>query len=261
MNVAYYQEVAVRAAKAGAVELVNAWKDLLRVETKDRRGDLVTNADLASEKAILRVLHTETPDISVMAEESGRDALQSHLVWVVDPLDGTTNYVHHVPIVGVSIGLVNDGQPVLGVIYQPFSDELFVAADGLGASLNGDPIRVSHTPDLADSLLATGFAYDRTEVEDTNYPEFCHLTHITQGVRRLGAASIDLAYVACGRFDGYWERGLKPWDIAAGAVLVREAGGKVSDYNKQPMDLSKGRILATNGKLHTPLSETLAAVR
>jgi myo-inositol-1(or 4)-monophosphatase len=148
----------------------------------------------------------------------------------------------------------------VGAIFDPFREELFRAAKGLGATRNRRPIRVSDTATLDKSLLVTGFAYDRRQTTDNNYAEFCHLTHLTQGVRRSGSAALDLAYVACGRLDGYWERGLSPWDIAAGIVLVEEAGGTVTAYDRSPLNISSGRILATNGPLHSSLSQALQDV-
>jgi myo-inositol-1(or 4)-monophosphatase len=150
-----------------------------------------------------------------------------------------------------------EGVPVVGVIYNPFRHELFQAAQGLGAYLNRRPIAVSQTTSLGKSLLVSGFAYDRRETADNNYAEFCYLTHQTQGVRRSGSAAIDLADVACGRLDGYWERGINPWDITAGIILVQEAGGQVSAYDGSPLVLASGRILATNGQIHAPLSQAL----
>jgi len=148
----------------------------------------------------------------------------------------------------------------VGVVFDPSRQELFRAAQGLGATLNRQAIATSSTPTLTDSLLVTGFAYDRRETDDNNYAEFCHFTHLTQGVRRGGSAAIDLAYIACGRLDGYWERGLSPWDIIAGIVLVQEAGGKISAYDGSPMNIGNGRILATNGPLHDPMIEVLAQI-
>jgi myo-inositol-1(or 4)-monophosphatase len=152
--------------------------------------------------------------------------------------------------------LIN-GKPVVGAIFDPFHRELFRGGVGLGATCNDRAISVSSTEKLADSLLVTGFAYDRRETPDNNYKEFCYLTHITQGVRRGGAASIDLAYVACGRLDGYWERGLSPWDLAAGVAILEAAGGTVSAYDRTDFDIRSGRILATNTKLHHELSQEL----
>jgi len=182
-------------------------------------------------------------------------------LWAIDPLDGTTNYAHQYPFSAASIGLLVEGVPCVGAIFDPFHQELFRAAKGLGATRNRLPIAVSQTTELRNSLLVTGFAYDRRETSDNNYAEFCHLTHLTQGVRRSGSAAIDLAYVACGRLDGYWERGLSPWDVAAGVVLVQEAGGKVTAYDRSPFDLLSGRILATNGHLHAALSHELLQVK
>jgi myo-inositol-1(or 4)-monophosphatase len=172
-------------------------------------------------------------------------------------LDGTTNYAHGYPVSAVSVGLMINGVPQVGAVYNPFRRELFRAAKGLGATCDRRPIRVSETEELSKSLLVTGFAYDRRETTDNNYAEFCYLTHLTQGVRRSGSASLDLTDVACGRLDGYWERGLKPWDVTAGIVIVQEAGGKITAYDESPIDLNSGRILATNGQIHQSLSQAL----
>ncbi len=232
------------------------------IAEKGRAGDLVTAADKAAEAAVLKVLNRHLPDHGILAEESGLQGDQaSTYQWAIDPLDGTTNFAHQYPFSAVSLGLMVDGVPSLGVIFDPFHNELFRAAKGLGATRNRRPIQVSTRTKLADSLLVTGFAYDRRETIDNNYAEFCHLTHLTQGVRRGGSAAIDLAYVACGRLDGYWERGLSPWDLAAGVVLVEEAGGRVTAYDQTPFDLTSGRILATNGHLHDALSHELAQVK
>jgi myo-inositol-1(or 4)-monophosphatase len=150
--------------------------------------------------------------------------------------------------------------PTIGAIFDPFHKELFRGGVGLGASCNDKPIHVSNTPTLASSLLVTGFAYDRRETPDNNYQEFCYLTHMTQGVRRGGAAAVDLAYVACGRLDGYWERGLSPWDLAAGVAILEAAGGIVTAYDQSEFDIRSGRILATNAKLHQELSQELLHV-
>jgi myo-inositol-1(or 4)-monophosphatase len=184
----------------------------------------------------------------------------NEFLWAIDPLDGTTNYAHQYPCFAVSIGLLIHGVPKVGVIYDPFRDELFRAAAGLGATRNRRPIQVSQTTELGKSLLVSGFAYDRRETADNNYAEFCHLTHLTQGVRRDGAAALDLAYVACGRVDGYWERGIAPWDVVAGIILVQEAGGNVTAYDGTPINIDSGRILATNGHIHKQLSQELMQV-
>jgi myo-inositol-1(or 4)-monophosphatase len=257
-----FLDVATEAALAAGAVLQSYWGNLETVKEKGRPGDLITEADAAAEAVAIKILNRHFPDHQILAEESGKQGNQtSQYLWAIDPLDGTTNYAHQYPFFATSIGLLADGIPQVGVIFDPFRQELFRAAKGLGATRNRQPIRVSTTNILANSLLVTGFAYDRRETIDNNYAEFCHLTHLTQGVRRAGAASLDLAYVACGRLDGYWERGLSPWDITAGVVLVEEAGGKVTAYDQNPFDLYSGRILATNGHLHNALSTELLNVR
>jgi myo-inositol-1(or 4)-monophosphatase len=263
-DIQQYLTVATQAAQAGGERLKNFWGKLENIQEKTP-GNLVTEADTASEKEVLAILKAAFPEHRILAEESGASGdLSSSYVWAVDPLDGTTNYAHHFPVFSVSIGLLLHGQPIVGVIYNPITDELFTAGLGIGAFLTQggqtQPIRVSSTKQVADSLLATGFAYDRTKVKDNNYAEFCHFTQVTQGVRRLGSAALDLAYVAAGRFDGYWERGLSPWDMVAGIVLVLEAGGQVSSYDLSPLDIASGRVLATNGLLHESVSQTLGKI-
>jgi myo-inositol-1(or 4)-monophosphatase len=256
--------VATQAAQAGGEVLQGFWGKLENVQEKTP-GNLVTEADTGSERVVLDILKAAFPEHRILAEESGASGeISSSYVWAVDPLDGTTNYAHHFPVFSVSIGLLFEGQPIVGVVYNPITDELFSAGLGLGSFLTQksqtQPIQVSTTRQVADSLLATGFAYDRTKVIDNNYAEFCHFTQVTQGVRRLGSAALDLAYVAAGRFDGYWERGLSPWDIVAGIVLVLEAGGQVSSYDQTALNIASGRVLATNGLLHEAMSQTLGSI-
>jgi myo-inositol-1(or 4)-monophosphatase len=256
-----FLDIATEAVMAGGAILQLYWGKLEAVEEKGRPGDLVTVADKEAEAAILKVLQRHVPEHSILAEESGQlGDNQGDYLWAIDPLDGTTNYAHQYPIAAVSVGLLIAGTPQVGAIYNPFRNELFRAAKGLGATCNRQPIQVSQPSDLSKSLLVSGFAYDRRETSDNNYAEFCYLTHLTQGVRRSGSASLDLSDVACGRLDGYWERGLSPWDIAAGVVLVEEAGGKVTAYDGSPLIISSGRVLATNGKIHDNLSTELLRV-
>lgn len=257
-----FLDIATEAALTAGAVLKNYLGKLENIQEKGRPGDLVTVADKEAEEAVLSILQRHLPDHSILAEESGKlEASAADYLWAIDPLDGTTNYTHQYPFFAVSIGLLVHGVPTLGVVYDPFHDDVFRAAQGLGATCNRRPIHVSQTQALSHSLLVTGFAYDRRETSDNNYAEFCHLTHKTQGVRRGGAASLDLAYVACGRLDGYWERGLSPWDLAAGVVLVEEAGGRVTAYDGRPFQLETGRILATNGAIHQDLSETLTSIQ
>ena len=257
-----FLDIATEAVLAGGTILQDYWENLGEaVEEKGRPGDLVTIADKTAEAVVLDVLNRHVPSHQILTEESGQlGNLESEFLWAIDPLDGTTNYAHHYPMSVVSVGLMVAGTPIAGAIYDPFRQELFRAAQGLGATRNRRPIAVSPTKDLAKSLLVTGFAYDRQQTSDNNYAEFCYLTHLTQGVRRSGSAAMDLAYVACGRLDGYWERGLSPWDVTAGIVILQEAGGRVSAYDGTPWQLQSGRILATNGWIHDALSHALQTV-
>lgn len=253
-------DIATEAALAAGAILRDCWGKIESVEEKGRPGDLVTEVDKKSEAVILKILTRHFPDHPILAEESGRiGGDREQYLWAIDPLDGTTNYAHGYPASSVSIGLLIDNIPHIGVVYDPLRDRLYQAAKGLGATCNRRPIKVSSTTDLRHSLLVTGFAYDRHETTDNNYAEFCYLTHLTQGVRRGGSAALDLALVAGGHLDGYWERGLKPWDIVAGIVLVEEAGGRVTAYDQSPFDLQSGRILATNSQIHSALSRSLLA--
>ena len=254
-----FLDVATESVLAAGAVLKERWGKLTNIQEKGRPGDLVTEADKLAEAEVLKVLKRHLPEHQILAEESGAlGNADSKYLWAIDPLDGTTNYAHGLPLAATSVGLMIDGVPAVGAVYNPFSDELFQAATGLGATCNRRKIQVSQTKELSKSLLITGFAYDRRETKDNNYAEFCHLTHLTQGVRRLGCASMDLAGVACGRLDGYWERGIQPWDMAAGIVILREAGGKVTAYDGSPLDIPSGRILATNSMIHDALSKALA---
>ncbi|MBD2423094.1 inositol monophosphatase family protein [Cyanobium sp. FACHB-13342] len=254
-------EVGRRAAEAGGDQLRQYFGKLEQVREKGRSGDLVTEADHAAEAAVLAVLAAETPAIGVLAEESGRQARPGDLEWCVDPLDGTTNYAHSYPFFGTSVGLCWRGQPLLGALAAPGLEQLYWAAPGLGAWCNGSRLQVSDCPSLDQALLVTGFAYDRRTRLDNNYAEFAWFTHRTQGVRRGGSVALDLAFVAAGKLDGLWERGLSPWDLAAGVVLVEEAGGVVSAYDGSPLDIQSGRILACGPSLQRPLIEGLSQCR
>ena len=212
--------IARRAAEAGAGPLRHHFGRLERIQHKGAAGNLVTEADLAAEAAVLAVLAEATPDLGVLAEESGRRPGSGDLEWCVDPLDGTTNYAHGYPFFGTSVGLLWRGRPLLGALAVPAFEQLYWAAPGLGAWCNDSPIRVSACNRLEDALLVTGFAYDRITRLDNNYAEFAWFTHRSHGVRRAGAAAVDMAFVAAGRLDGYWERGLAAWDLAASTVLV-----------------------------------------
>ncbi len=254
-------DVARQAAEAGGAQLRRHFGQLEQVREKGTAGNLVTEADLAAEAAVLTVLDTLTPGVAVLAEESGRRDGQGDLQWCVDPLDGTTNYAHGFPVFGTSVGLCWRGLPLLGALVVPVLEESYWAAPGLGAWCNGRRLQVTACERLADALLATGFSYDRVTRRDNNYAEFAWFTHRSHGVRRAGAAAVDLAFVATGRVDGYWERGLSPWDIAAGAVLVEQAGGVVCAYDGSPLDMAKGRLIACAPGLRQPLIDGLAQCR
>ena len=252
--------IAKESALIGNEILIKNYNKIQTITSKGRKGDLVTNVDLEVEEKIKDYLSKKTPDISIHAEESGKLIKTSELTWCIDPLDGTTNYSHGYPFFGTSIGLLYKNNPILGSISVPYLNELYSACLGKGAYCNDKEIKVSNTSTLFDSLLVTGFSYDRFDIEDNNYAEFCYLTHKTRGVRRGGAAAVDLAFVASGKVDGYWERGLEIWDLAAGAIIVKEAGGVVSDYPNDEFNLSSGRILACSPKLEKELKLELSKV-
>jgi myo-inositol-1(or 4)-monophosphatase len=257
-----YLDIALQAAKIGGECLRHHWGRFAYVKEKTFPGDLVTEADHASEKAIIDFLKQQVPSHVILSEEAGlSEKREKDFLWVIDPLDGTTNYTHQHPMVAVSIGLLYRHEPIVGVIFNPIHNELYEACTGFGARLNKEPIQVSKVASFQKSLLATGFAYDRQNTKDNNYAEFVHFTQVSQGVRREGSAALDLAYLATGRFDGYWERGVKPWDMAAGVVIVREAGGKVTAYDGGPLDMNSGRILASNGVMHEMLIAELEKVK
>lgn len=253
--------IARQTAEMGGAELMRHYGRLRSVESKGRIGDLVTNADLAAEQVVLQELTRATPDIAVLAEESGAEGEQNGLRWCIDPLDGTTNFTHGYPLFATSIGLTFQQRPVLGAIAVPFLKETYWGAPGLGAHCNDSRIQVSSCERLEDSLLVTGFAYDRHTRLDNNYAQFCWFTHRTRGVRRGGAAAVDLAFVAAGRQDGYWERGLAPWDLAAGVALVELAGGTISGYGGETFDLGSGRVVASGPALHPQIVEVLNQVQ
>lgn len=223
------------------------------------KADLVTEADRRSEQAIVGRLRRCFPEHAILAEETGQQG-DARYRWIVDPLDGTTNFVHGYPCFAVSIGLEEAGELRLGVIYQPITKELFTAVRGEGAYLNGKPIRVSGVEHLSTSLLATGLpSAKRTRSPNIRY--YWDLALLSHGVRRDGSAALDLASVACGRFDGFWELGLHPWDTAAGVLLVREAGGVVTEFSSQPYRLGDYEILASNGHIHAEMCQVVSNIR
>jgi myo-inositol-1(or 4)-monophosphatase len=227
--------------------------------------DLVTEADLASEQLIVEAIRSRFPEHTILAEERQGDTSSAQgstdALWLVDPLDGTVNYAHGYPHWGVSIALAWRGEVIVAVTYDPIRDEMFWTERGAGAWCNGQRISVSAAASLGEALLATGFAYRRASLDDNNLTEFSALMPRVQGMRRAGAAVLDLAHLAAGRLDGYWEMHLQPWDWAAGWLLVEEAGGQVTDMLGQPYSLATEHLVASNGRLHSSLLSALRVAR
>jgi myo-inositol-1(or 4)-monophosphatase len=249
--------IAIEAARAAGEIIRGGLHDELDVRYK---GDinLVTQIDVASERAIVDHLRAQCPDHGILAEEgSGHDGSSGYR-WLIDPLDGTTNYAHRFPFYCVSIGLEYKEDVVLGVVYDPIRDELFTAARDAGARCNGRPLAVSSTPALETSLLVTGFAYDGRRSTRNNFRHFIDMSRVVQGVRRTGSAALDLCYVAAGRFEAFWEQHLKPWDVCAGALIVEEAGGRITGTDGSPFATAAAHLVASNGKIH---DEVLTVIR
>lgn len=244
-------DVATKAAiRAGRV-IKQYWGDLesTEVEQKSSWRDLVTVADKKAEEVVLKTIKHRFPEHIIISEEGGGKATeenQSEYKWAIDPLDGTTNFRHSYPFFCTSIAVLHNDEPVVGVVYDPIHDELFTATKGQGAFLNGRRIHVSTVPSLKESLLVTGFAYSVNELQQRSMELFKKLSFNTHGVRRDGAAALDLCFVAAGRLEAFWEYGLNIWDVAAGALLVQEAGGRIANPLGKPLNLFNGQILASN---------------
>ncbi|MBI5194377.1 MAG: inositol monophosphatase [Nitrospirae bacterium] len=254
-----FLKTAEEAALAGGRVLMEYYGKPLDVEFKGD-ANLVTIADRLSEDAIVSIITENYPGHRIMAEEGTTNNNISEYCWIIDPLDGTTNFAHSLPIFAVSIGLEKNGNMVMGVVYDPLRDECFTAMEGCGAYLNGKPIHVSRVDTLDKSLLATGFPYDRRINPDGYIKHFREFLKTAQEIRRPGAATIDLCYVASGRFDGFWEPKLQPWDIAAAAVIVKEAGGRLSNYIGGEFSIYGKETVASNGKIHEEMIEVLKGI-
>ena len=256
-------KTAIEAAKEAGRFLkqhVGKVRDIQRKSGQEK--NLVTEIDKRSEEIIIGIIKQHYPTHDILAEESGTErGTKSEYKWIIDPLDGTTNFTHALPVFCVSIGIEWKGQIIAGVIYDPNFDELFTAEKGNGALLNGKRIKVSQTGSLNQSLLVTGFPYNITENPDHAIEHFYNFLMKAQAVRRMGSAAIDMAYVAAGRYDGFWEVALHPWDMAAGALLIEEAGGKLTNFSGSTFDLYQKQIVTSNGKIHNEMLEVLAAIK
>ncbi|MGD9051899.1 MAG: inositol monophosphatase family protein [Desulfobacterales bacterium] len=256
MDLEYAKRVGIEAAYSGAKILQEHFGHISRIGQKGAF-DLVTDADTASEKKIIQIIRRVFPDHAILAEESGINHGNSECQWIIDPLDGTTNYAHQLPIFSIAIALAVQGEIALGLVLNPMDGELFTAITGKGAALNGNPIRVTSTAVVHQSLLVTGFPYDFGKIIEPVMQRFCVCQNASQGVRRLGSAALDICYVACGRFDAFWEQNLKPWDKAAAAVIATEAGAVITDFSNRPFALDQKEILVSNGAIHQEMLSLL----
>jgi myo-inositol-1(or 4)-monophosphatase len=249
--------VAIEAAKeAGKILMNNLGKLSVSQIANKQQFDFVTEVDKESEKQIIEIIKSTYPSHKIFAEETQKDDIGGYR-WIIDPLDGTTNYIHSYPIFSVSIGLELDGEIILGVVFDPNKDEMFVAEKGKGAYLNGLRIYVSKVDDPAKALFTTGFPFRSKEYIDDYMSSFKELFYLISGVRRCGSAALDLSYLAAGRCDGFWEIGLSPWDIAAGYILIKEAGGKITDFSGGHFPLETGNVIATNGIFHNDIVKSV----
>ncbi|MBZ5535867.1 MAG: inositol monophosphatase [Acidobacteriia bacterium] len=255
-----YLETALDAARAAGDVLLRSYEKPKDIEYKGDV-DLVTEVDRASEQLILEKILGQYPTHAIVAEESGLRKSDSEYRWIIDPLDGTTNYAHNLPLFSVSIALEYRKEIIVGVVYDPVRPELFFAEKDRGAYLNGKPISVSTVDNLGRSLLVTGFPIRKREEAETNLQVFRAFTMRGQGVRRLGSAALDICYVACGRFEAHWEFRLHAWDTAAASRILLEAGGRITDFGGQPFDPFGTETLATNGRIHESMMQVLAPFR
>jgi myo-inositol-1(or 4)-monophosphatase len=253
MELERIKRVALAAAHKGGTELTRRFGKLSRVATKKGIADLVTDADVAAEAAILKTLKAAFPDHAVLAEESGAAGKETTHRWIVDPLDGTTNYAHGLNLYCVSVAFAAGDEALVGVILSPPLEEIFIAVKGQGATLNGKPVRVTRTPKVAESLVVTGFPHQPGQHVAPMIQRFARCLGAARGVRRLGSAALDICYVACGRFDAFWEQHLNPWDTAAGFRIALEAGATVTDFDNRPFTMEKSSLLVTNGHIHNEM--------
>ena len=257
MNHTGLLDFALETAKEAGSILIQHFGKISTVKRKSTDIDLLTIADTESEVFILSKIKTTFPQHHIISEESDITKGSSEYRWIIDPLDGTTNFFHNLPIFAVSIGLQYKEETILGVVYNPVADKCFFAENNSGAFLNGEPIYPTSTNTLSESLLVTGFPYIQDDRWEKGFELFKEFYGKTQGVRRLGAAALDFCFVAMGRFDGFWEFGLQPWDVCAGALILEEAGGRVSDWDDSPMPFNATRIMASNNHIHGKMKNIL----
>jgi myo-inositol-1(or 4)-monophosphatase len=243
----------IRATEAGARVIQDFFQGDFIISNKEGVNNLVTEADHAAEKAIFEIIKKEFPDHFILSEEAGELASESSYKWIIDPIDGTVNFAHGIPICCVSIGLEQDGEMIMGAVYNPFIEEFYFAQKGYGATLNDKKIEVSKETDVLKSCLVTGFPYSYLDQPNGPLDVFSRLIRKGVPLRRLGSAAMDLCWVAAGRFDGFYEHKLQAWDSAAGYLIVEEAGGKVSDFSGKKYSPYQPHILATNGRIHDDL--------
>ncbi|PID59646.1 MAG: inositol monophosphatase [Ignavibacteriae bacterium] len=248
----------IKIAKEAGEIIKEGFGKNLEIEFKTDVSNIVTNIDKAAEKVILNYVRKKYPNHSIIAEESGREEKSSEFTWVIDPLDGTTNFAHGLPIFSVSIGLQKNNEIIAGVIYDIMRDIIYSAELGSGCFANGKKIAVNSNNELAKSVLVTGFAYDKIDEYAEALKIFGEIISKARGVRRLGSAAIDFCYVASGVFDGFWEANLSPWDVCAGILITKEAGGNVTDFTNKPISIFSDSFLATNGNIHNKMIEIIS---
>jgi myo-inositol-1(or 4)-monophosphatase len=249
----------LKAAHAAAAILRHYFEGTFLIESKDTINNLVTEVDKKSESAIIDVIRETFPNHFILSEEVGELSTDSNVKWIIDPIDGTVNFAHGIPICCISIGVEVDGKMRMGCVFNPFMNELFFAEKGKGAFLNNKPIRVSKKDEVQSACLVTGFPYRWAKIDIDPIPVFERFIRKGLPVRRLGSAAIDLCWVACGRFDAFWEYNLNPWDIAAGYLIIEEAGGKVTNFSGEPYSVYHKETLATNGIIHDEMLVEIAA--
>ena len=256
MDLELIKRIGIAAAYKGGGVLMAHFGKISKIDKKGAI-DLVTEADTESESAIIDIIKNVFADHTILAEESGLNKGDADHQWIIDPLDGTTNFAHQIGLFSISIAFSLKGETVFGLVLNPLTRELFTAVKGKGASLNGKQIAVSKVTTVSDSFLVTGFPYNLRDHFEPLLTRFSKCLKVSQGVRRLGSAAIDLCFLACGRFDGFWEQNLRPWDTAAGELIAREAGAIVTDFSNKPFTIDNKEILATNGKIHKEMLSLL----